>query len=142
MLEPIRHELGGPVSTIVQEALAQYLTSGALRRHTAKMLRRYATRRDVVSDRLAGIPGVRVRPMDGGLHAVIEFTGGDAASRRAREAAVVRRGDDELLGAEALGGYWQQRGAAARIAGLVIGMGGSDDAEFETALGRLREMLS
>lgn len=142
LLEPIRHELGGPVSTIVQEALAQYLSSGALRRHTAKMLRRYAVRRDLVSERLAGTAGVRVRPMDGGLHAVIEFTGADARSRRARETAAVQRAEAEGLGAEALGRYWQQRGAEAGVAGLVIGMGGSDDAEFDAALLRLRKLLS
>ena len=140
-IEPIRRELGGPVSTIVQEALARYLASGELRRHTARMLRRYAARRDEVSDRLAGAAGVRVRPMDGGLHAVIEFTGADVGERRARESAVVARTDAAGLGAEALSRYWQQRESDAGIAGLVIGMGGSDDAEFGTALTELRALL-
>ncbi|UOQ60598.1 PLP-dependent aminotransferase family protein [Leucobacter rhizosphaerae] len=141
-IEPIRRELGGPVSTIVQEALAQYLASGELRRHTSRMLRRYAARRDQVSDRLAGAAGVRVRPMDGGLHAVIEFTGADRGAQRAREAAVVARADAAGLGAEALSRYWQQRESDAGIAGLVIGMGGADDAEFGTALTELRALLA
>ena len=139
-IEPIRQELGGPVSTIVQVALAQYLASGELRRHTARMLRRYAARRDEVSDHLAGVPGVRVRPMDGGLHAVIEFTGTDGG--RAREAAVVASTDAAGLGVQALSRYWQQREVDAGIAGLVIGMGGSDDAECTAALTTLRALLS
>lgn len=141
-IEPIRRELGGPVSTIVQEALAEYLASGELRRHTSRMLRRYAARRDEVSELLAGVAGVRVRPMDGGLHAVIEFTNADTADRHAREAAAVARTDSAGLGAEALSRYWQQRDAGGGIAGLVIGMGGSDNDEFTAALRALREVLS
>lgn len=137
LLEPVRRELGGPVSGTVQAALAGYLASGELRRHTARMLRRYAARRDAVSDRLVGATGVRVRPMDGGLHAVLEFTSGGAE----REAAVLARTADEGLGAEALGSYWQRRDAATGMSGLVIGMGGSDDGEFDRALVRLRAIL-
>ncbi|UOQ55853.1 PLP-dependent aminotransferase family protein [Leucobacter allii] len=139
LIEPVRRELGGPVSAIVQTALAAYLASGELRRHTARMLRRYAVRRDAVSDRLAGAPGVRVRPMDGGLHAVLEFAGGAGARRRER--AVVAASEAEGLGAEALGRYWQRRGEASGMAGLVIGLGGAGDAEFIRALGALRAIL-
>ena len=139
LIEPVRAELGGPVSSVVQSALARYLASGELRRHTARMLRRYAARRDEVSELLAGARGVRVRPMDGGLHAVLELTGGDAAARRAREAQI--RDAAAGLGVQALGGYWQQRDPAAAITGLVIGMGGADDAEFRAALAELRAIL-
>lgn len=152
LIEPIRHELGGPVSTVVQEALARYLASGELRRHTARMLRRYALRRDAVSEVLAGVPAVRVRPMDGGLHAVIEFTGPDIAVLRSKEAVAVASTDAEKLGAEALGSYWQHRATSGLpesaesvgvtgLAGLVIGMGGPDDDEFDAALIRLRMIL-
>ena len=139
LLEPARRELGGPVSAVVQSALAHYLASGELRRHTLRLLRRYAERRDLVSERLAGVPGVRVRPMDGGLHAVLEFVGADQEALRAREAAVVRAAAAAGLGVQPLGGYWQRRGAG--MAGLVIGMGGSDDAEFDAALRRLAAIL-
>ncbi|WP_244302877.1 PLP-dependent aminotransferase family protein [Leucobacter coleopterorum] len=143
LIEPIRRELGGPVSTVVQEALAQYLASGELRRHTVRMLRRYAERRDAVSEQLAGVPGVRVRPMDGGLHAVLEFIGTDAASKRQREAEVIARTTAEELGVEALGNYWHRRGSAGMgVSGLVIGMGGPDSAEFEAALSTLRQILN
>ncbi|TDP94646.1 GntR family transcriptional regulator [Leucobacter luti] len=137
-LEPLRRELGGPVSGVVQAALAGYLASGELRRHTARMLRRYAARRDAVSDRLAGAHGLRVRPMDGGLHTVLEFTteaGGD------RESAVLEAAQAEGLGVQGLARYWQRREQAHGMAGLVLGMGGPDDAEFERALVRLRAIL-
>ena len=139
MIEPVRRELGGPVSSVVQFALAHYLATGELRRHTARLLRRYAERRDLVSERLAGARGVRVRPMDGGLHAVIEFVGPDAVALRRREVDVVERTRAAGLGAEPLGGYWQRSGAG--MSGLVIGLGGSDDTAFEAGLGALAAVL-
>ena len=139
LVEPVRRELGGPVSSVVQVALAHYLATGELRRHTARLLRRYAERRDLVSERLAGTHGVRVRPMDGGLHAVIEFVGQDPADLRDREEAVVRLTRRAGLGAEPLGGYWQRNGAG--MAGLVIGLGGPDDVAFDEALRSLAAVL-
>ncbi|MFD5599753.1 PLP-dependent aminotransferase family protein [Leucobacter sp. NPDC058333] len=139
-IEPVRRDLGGPVSSVVQSALAAYLASGELRRHTARMLRRYAARRDLVSERLAGTESARVRQMDGGLHAVIEFLDDSGRARR-REAAVVAATESAGLGAQALGRYWQRRGSNAGMAGLVIGVGGADDAAFDTALIELRAIL-
>ncbi|WP_125100520.1 PLP-dependent aminotransferase family protein [Leucobacter chromiireducens] len=148
LIEPVRRELGGPVSGVVQAALAAYLASGELRRHTARMLRRYAARRDAVSDALAAAPGVRVRPMDGGLHAVLEFlprTGTRDADRDpaapSREEAVLAAAHADGLGVQGLAGYWQRGERAPGMTGLVLGMGGSDDAEFARALGRLRGIL-
>ncbi|MEV8337421.1 PLP-dependent aminotransferase family protein [Leucobacter sp. NPDC077196] len=139
-IEPVRRDLGATVSSVVQSALAGYLSSGALRRHTARMLRRYAARRDLVSERLAGAASVRVRPMDGGLHAVIEFSGAAASARR-REAAAVALTEASGLGVQALGRYWQRADRDAGMAGLVIGVGGDDDAAFDAALLRLRAIL-
>ncbi|MEJ6489575.1 PLP-dependent aminotransferase family protein [Leucobacter sp. USCH14] len=139
-IEPVRRDLGGPVSSVVQSALADYLASGELRRHTVRMLRRYEARRDLVSDRLAGADGVRVRPMDGGLHAVIEFTGDRERARR-RETAVMSQTESRNLGAQALGRYWQRTDRGAGMSGLVIGVGGDDDAAFGAALGELRAIL-
>ncbi|WP_346728696.1 PLP-dependent aminotransferase family protein [Leucobacter manosquensis] len=140
LIEPVRRDLGGTVSTVVQSALTAYLASGELRRHTARMLRRYAARRDLVSERLAGARAARVRPMDGGLHAVIEFAGEPERARR-REAAVVAHPAVDALGVQALGRYWQRAGSGTGTAGLVIGVGGDDDAAFDAALVQLRAIL-
>src|SRR5690606_20101762 len=132
LLEPARHDLGGPVSAVVQSALAGYLESGALRRHTARMRRSYAAKRELVVERLYGARGVRARPMSGGLHAVIEFSEGGLE----RERAVLERCSG--LGAVALSGYWH--GAAhAHLTGLIIGTGGDlEQQAFDEALVRLR----
>ncbi len=139
LVEPARYELGGPVSAVVQSALAHYLASGELRRHTARLLRRYAERRDLVSERLAGVPGVIVRPMDGGLHAVLEFVGSPPVRLRERESSTVASALTAQLGVQPLGGYWQRQGDG--MAGLVIGLGGADNAEFDAALRALRGIL-
>lgn len=132
-IEPVRHDLGGPVSAVVQIALAEYLASGELRRHTARVRRRYASRRELVVERLLGVAGVRVRAMSGGLHAVIELTRGSAET----EQRVANRG--RSLGVVPLGAYWHGQSGGF---GLVIGTGGSlGEAEFVAALDALRAIL-
>lgn len=134
LIEPARCDLGGPVAAVVQAALARYLAEGELRRHIARMRRRYARRRDLLSERLAGQTGWRVRPMSGGLHAVIELIPGSVE----RETRVLSTAAG--LGAVGLSSYWEASGVA-RSTGLVIGMGGADDAEFDRALTELRAVL-
>ncbi|MHA3684432.1 MocR-like pyridoxine biosynthesis transcription factor PdxR [Leucobacter sp. HY1908] len=136
LIEPVRHDLGGPVSAVVQAALAGYLAEGELRRHIARMRRRYARRRDLLSERLAGHAGWRVRPMSGGLHAVIELLPASVE----RECRVLAHTRAEGLGAVGLSSYWET-GSAAGSAGLVIGMGGPDEEGFDRALTRLRAAL-
>lgn len=134
VIEPVRCDLGGPVSAVVQHALAEYLESGELRRHTARMRRRYAARRELVVERLFAVPGVRVRPMNGGLHAVIELLHGSPEA----EAAVLAHCRD--LGVVPLSAYWH--GETTERFGLVIGTGGSlDEASFHGALDALRRAL-
>lgn len=146
VIEPVRHDLGGAASAVVQAALAEYLAGGELRRHTARMRRRYATRRDLVVSKLDGIDGVRVRPMSGGLHAVLEF---DHAQEDAdAEERILKRTAEAGLGAVALSRYWQRDSKQQGHFGLVIGTGGTnsstmtDHSTFEDALTRLRGILS
>ena len=70
---------------------------------------------------------------------MLEFVGSDPALLRTREETAVRRARAAGLGAEPLGGYWQRRGTG--MAGLVIGLGGSDDATFDRALRALASVL-
>ncbi len=135
-IEPARHDLGGPVSAVVQAALAEYLESGELRRHTARMRRRYAARRELVVERLFAAQGIRVRPMSGGLHAVIEILRGSAEA----EALVLSR--SAHLGPVPLSAYWHGLDSGGERFGLVIGTGGSiEEQHFDAALRELRRVL-
>lgn len=135
-IEPARHDLGGPVSAVVQAALAEYLASGELRRHTARMRRRYAARRELVVERLFAAPGIRVRPMSGGLHAVIEILRGSPEA----EAFILAR--CAHLGPVPLSAYWHGLHASGERFGLVIGTGGSlEEPDFDAALHELRSVL-
>ena len=120
MLTPVRRELGGPRllgGAVCARALPR--DGRAAQTHSPAAAGAMRERRDLVSERLAGATGVRVRPMDGGLHAVLEFVGPDPAQLRERENAAVERVREAGLGAEPLGGYWQRRGSG--MAGIVIG---------------------
>lgn len=139
LIEPVRRDLGGPVSAVVQAALADYLSTGELRRHTARMRRRYAIWRERVVEVLGTISGVRVRPMSGGLHAVLDLGQGSAAA--AREKLLFARAEEHALGAIALSGYWHHHSVNDERYGLVIGTGGSNPSEFEDALQRLSRLV-
>lgn len=142
-IEPVRHDLGAPVSAVAQHALAAYLASGELRRNIVRVRRRYAMRRDLITAEFEGLSGTRVRPMSGGLHAVIELTGEGA---RDHEADIVQRAArlerfPGGLGVAALGTYWQHH-RDDRTAGLVLGMGDSDEGEFRDALAALASLIA
>ena len=139
LIEPVRRDLGGAVSAVVQSALGDYLGSGELRRHTTRMRRRYAMRRETVLTHLSGVPGLKVRPMSGGLHAVLELGVGERAPYV--ESRVIARSTECGLGAVPLSGYWQRHSHATERFGLVIGTGGSDGVQFDRALSALREIL-
>lgn len=132
----LREVLGCPVSGVVQTAFTGYLRSGELRRHTARMRRRYRQRRDRVLAVLGPVPGVEVLPMDGGLHAVVRVPGDvdEGALQDACAAAGLRTAP--------LSRYW--RGAAPRprpMAGLVIGYAHLEDRTLDEGLARLRQVL-
>lgn len=127
----VREDLGQPVSLIVQQALATYLNSGELRRHTARMRREYGQRRAQMLAVLRGIPQLRVYPMDGGLHTVVETDVDEAQVLDVcRQFGVIVQG---------LSTYWS--GTSEGRSGIVLGYGHLDDDEFEQALGHLREAL-
>lgn len=142
-----RADLGTPVSAVTQRAFAEYLASGQLARHAARMRRVYRQRRAEVLEALGGLPSVEVSPMDGGLHAVIR-TGRDEAELMA---ACERAGVLVAPGA----GYWREpksepeRGRDAAGAGerasasgsIVIGYAHLTEPELAEGLARLRTAL-
>ena len=129
-LTAVREALGLPVPAIAQEALAAYLRSGELERHTARLRRLYRARRDEALAGLEGLPGVAVLPMDGGLHIVVEV----ARSEPALLAECARRG----VRVTGLASYWS---GPAQRRGVVIGCALPDSARFSEGLRRLRAAL-
>ena len=125
-VDQTRRELGTPVGQVTQRAMAHYLASGALRRHTQRMRNRYRRRRAQVAEALSGAPGVRVYPMDGGLHAVVE------GSRP--EAEVIARLAASGVRVAPLSQYWSQAGSE----GIVFGFG----AVSATELGHALELIA
>lgn len=138
----LRGDLGSPVPATVQDALAHYLDAGALRRRTGRMRRRYRARRDLAATALADLPTARLRPMDGGLHGVVELVGAD----RAREREVVDAAHRTGVLVAGMGDYWADPdpdlvdpGDALPRHGLVLGLGSPD---LERGLRRLRPILA
>ncbi|WP_369066432.1 PLP-dependent aminotransferase family protein [Kocuria carniphila] len=152
-LHTLRAELGSPVSAVAQRAIARFMDSGHLQRHTARMRRAYRRRRSLIAHALADLPDVAVVPMAGGSHAVIEVPDEAAAVTGAAQRGVLVSG---------LGEYWaasaSRSGAramthardAAEVApaepradpreGLVLGLTAAD-ADLEKGMRVLRDVL-
>lgn len=125
-----REALGQPVGSLVQEALAGYLSSGALRRRTQRMRQVYRRRRDIVVDSLAGLPGAVLQPVVGGLQAVLVC--------RADEEALVSGCAGVGVGVAPLSSYWGGQGTEH---GLVIGFGAHDDATLAESLHKVASVV-
>ncbi|HST71251.1 MAG TPA: PLP-dependent aminotransferase family protein [Kocuria rosea] len=125
----LRTDLGNPASAVVQDAMARFLAGGGLRRHTARMRREYRRRRDLLTTALTGVPGIRAVPMDGGLHAVLEFTG----EVPLEEQDVVARAAAAGVRVAALGSYWAEAARGGRR-GVVVGFGATGAARGADAL--------
>ena len=128
-LRRTRTDLGQPVSQVAQWAMADYLASGELRRHTQRMRREYRRRRALVLELLGDLPEARVKAMDGGLHAVIESEVPEAELiARIRERGVVVAG---------MADYWSRPASSA--GGIVLGYGGVPTHELVTALSAIAD---
>ena len=113
---------GGAIGLVTQRAMAQFLDSGALRLHTQRMRNRYRRRRAQVVAALTGVPGLRVQPMDGGLHAVVESSRPEAEVVAELAASGVR--------VSPLSQYW----SATERTGIVFGFGAATEPELGHAL--------
>lgn len=149
----LRADLGNPVPALVQDAAADLLATGGVRRHIARMRKVYRARRALVVEQLGDLPGVDILPMDGGLHAVLHLhstTGG--------EADLVGRAEGAGVLVAPLGSYWsapagvevsavsELKGgelttAPLPLKGVVIGFGGMNDRKLAEGLQRLRRVL-
>lgn len=83
-----RESLGPSVSTPAQQALVEFLRSGELARHVARVRRVYADRRRTALRELQAIPAIRsIHGIDAGLHVVINFAAGIRTSDIVQRAA-------------------------------------------------------
>ena len=131
-----RADLGNPVSGVLQQALSNYLTSGALRRHIARSRRDYSHSRAHLTRRLAQvIPEARIRGIDAGLHAVLELphnVDADLIVRRARVA-------DVLL--DTLANYTAPTPDATPPPAIVLGYGGATLVQLDRAVLAIRSAM-
>ncbi|WP_282851546.1 PLP-dependent aminotransferase family protein [Gulosibacter sediminis] len=139
-----RADLGTPVSAVTQRAFAEYLASGELARHAARMRRSYRQRRAAVLAVLGDLPQVEVSPMDGGLHAVIHTRRDEAELMAACERAGVRVSPGAV--------YWREpssaspsgpsgASSASASGSIVIGYAHLSEAQLAEGLARLRAAL-
>ena len=114
-----------------QHALTQYLATGALRRRTQRLRRVYRRRRNLITSLLADAPGCRLRPITGGLHAVLLC---DAPAHQVVDAC--RRSGIQVT---ALHDYW---GGQGEENGIVFGFGCHDDDTLDWAVNEIKYCVS
>jgi GntR family transcriptional regulator/MocR family aminotransferase len=121
------------VAEPVQVALAHLLRTGALRRHLGRVRRDYTHRRERVATRVAAVAGLEARALDGGLHAVLTWSGRaagrDVVARMARSGVLVSAVEE----------YEVSPGSAP--AGIVLGYGALTLPQLDRALDVLLEVL-
>ncbi|SDQ44086.1 GntR family transcriptional regulator / MocR family aminotransferase [Curtobacterium sp. UNCCL20] len=117
---------GPVVAEPVQVALAHLLRTGALRRHLGRVRRDYTHRREQIAARIDGVRGLEARALNGGLHAVVTWSGPATA-----RAVVARMAAAGVL-VSALDEYEVDPGSAP--AGVVLGYGALTSPQLDRAL--------
>lgn len=87
-----RRARGAVVAEPVQAALVHLLRTGSLRRHLGRVRRDYTHRRARIATRLGDVAGLEARALNGGLHAVVTWSGpttGAEIARRLADAGVL-----------------------------------------------------
>ncbi|MBT1677694.1 PLP-dependent aminotransferase family protein [Curtobacterium aurantiacum] len=82
-----RRARGAVVAEPVQAALVHLLRTGALRRHLGRVRRDYMHRRARIAARLGDVAGLEARALNGGLHAVVTWSGPTTGAQIARRLA-------------------------------------------------------
>lgn len=127
----LRAVLGQPVSAITQSAVANFLDSGALRRRTQRLRRVYRRRRATVQRVFDDIDVAELRPIKGGLHAVV------ICQRPADD--VVAELNERGISVTALSQYWG--GSSGAENGIVFGFGSHDDDTLDWALAEISDAI-
>ena len=130
-LTELRSVLGQPVSAITQSAVAHFLDTGALRRRTQRLRRVYRRRRETVQRAFADIDDAELRPISGGLHAVL-------ICKKPAD-SIVTELHDRGIGVTALSQYWG--GSSNAENGIVFGFGSHDDDTLDWALAEIAEAI-
>ncbi|HEU4399258.1 MAG TPA: PLP-dependent aminotransferase family protein [Actinomycetota bacterium] len=126
-------DLASPV--LEQLAFADLLSLGQVDRHLRRNRARYRSRRDALVSALRfHAPGVTVRGIAAGLHAVAELP------PRVDEAAVVAAASRRSVGVYAMADY--RFGGSAGPAALVLGYGGLGEAAIERGVRLLAPAIS
>lgn len=128
-LNALRSVLGQPVSAITQAAVANFLDTGALRRRTQRLRRVYRRRRTTVQTAFNDVAGAELRPISGGLHAVL-------ICHKPAD-AVVAELNTRGIAVTALSKYWG--GSSHAENGIVFGFGSHDDDTLEWALAEIAD---
>lgn len=130
----IREELGMPVPTIVQMALAKYMASGGFRRHIARTRRTYIHKRALVLKYLSDLPDSPLTALDGGIHAILELP----TNLNSRQLAILLRNQGVEVGDLAEHYVTQE----PILNALVIGYGSPTDTELTRGLTAVRDAVT
>ncbi|PCN48343.1 GntR family transcriptional regulator [Curtobacterium sp. 'Ferrero'] len=128
-----RRARGPVVAEPVQVAVAHLMRNGALRRHLGRVRRDYTHRRERIAAWVRGVDGLEARALDGGLHAVVTWSGpatGHQVVERVADAGVrLAALEDYGLGADSTG------------AGVVLGYGPLTLPELDRTLAAIEEAV-
>jgi GntR family transcriptional regulator/MocR family aminotransferase len=138
-VEPVveaKHYADRHSDTVGQLALADLITTHTYDRHVRSRRLRYRRRRDLLIERVDGLPGGRftVGGVAAGLHATIGLPA-DGPS----EAEMLRRAESHGLAVADLGAHWQAPGP--HPAGLIVGYSAPGDRAFPETLDVLIRVL-
>jgi GntR family transcriptional regulator/MocR family aminotransferase len=138
LLEPVieaKRRADRGTDVLSQLALAELIKAGVFDRHVRRMRLRYRRRRDALVESLhAHAPGLTLRGVAAGLHAVAELPGGSVMS----ESDVLAAAERHSVGLVGLARFWHDAPGAQ---GVVLGYGAPHEHDYRTALGRLGELL-
>lgn len=131
-----RHDLGQPLSGIVQTALTEFLRTGGLRKHLVRVGREYAHRRTLVVDAMKHLaPRIALNAVEGGLHATLTWDNAPATHE------IVEQLKHEGVVVSPLTNYYYPDPPPPRE-GIVFGYGSPTDLQLQTALRKIASALT